>query len=118
MALFCLTGKNVSKSTISSFFNKCFMNKGSLCKPNFIPCVKFRPENYEKMLEYVATVSLLDPTRIKFGDEKHTSLTSSHRLDLGSCSSSLCPFNAQGILEEVPFNITDRLWVWCRNCVG
>ena len=69
--MFCITGKRVSESTISSFFNKCFMNKGGLCKPNFVPCDKFRPENYEKMLEYVATVSLIDPTRIKFGDEKH-----------------------------------------------
>ena len=69
--LFYFTGKVVSESTISSFFNKCFINKGGLCRPNFVPYDKFRPENYEKMLEYVATVSNIDPSRIKFGDEKH-----------------------------------------------
>ena len=69
--LFNFTGKRVSETTISTFFNKCFINKGGLCKPNFVPCDKFRPENYEKMIEYVVTVSLIDPSRLKFGDEKH-----------------------------------------------
>ena len=50
--LFYFTGKLVSESTISSFFNKCFIHKGGLSRPNFVPYDKFRPENYEKMLEY------------------------------------------------------------------
>lgn len=30
----------------------------------------YRPENLEKMIEYVTLVAQMDPSRLKFGDEK------------------------------------------------
>lgn len=69
--LYQCTGTIVSKSTISRFFNHGFDIKGSLCSPNMIPYDKFRPENLDRALEYLLTISMLDRSRIKFGDEKH-----------------------------------------------
>jgi transposase len=36
-----------------------------------VPYDKFRPSNYEKALIYITVITLMDPARIKFGDEKH-----------------------------------------------
>ena len=69
--LYQCTGTIVSKSTISRFFNHGFDIKGSLCTPNMVPYDKFRPENLERAVEYLLTVSMFDRSCIKFGDEKH-----------------------------------------------
>jgi hypothetical protein len=42
-----------------------------MCKPNMIPYDKFKPANYEKALFYLTVITMMDPGRIKFGDEKH-----------------------------------------------
>ena len=65
------TGTVVSESTISNFFNKSLYFKGGFRRPNLVPFDKFRPENYEKMLDYLDIIERIDPSRIKFGDEKH-----------------------------------------------
>jgi hypothetical protein len=69
--LFYFTGNIVSEMTISRFFNGCFDHKGGFCRPNLVPFDKFKPENYLKMLEYLEIVQMFDPSRTKFGDEKH-----------------------------------------------
>ena len=69
--LYRFTGTIVSRSTISRFFNHGFDIKGSLCKPNLIPYDKFRPHNLERAVEFLLMMSVLDRSRIKFGDEKH-----------------------------------------------
>ena len=60
LGLYMNTGTLVHKSTISRFFKYGFKIKGSLCKPNLIPYDKFRPENLERALDYLMTVSLFD----------------------------------------------------------
>ncbi len=65
------TGNVVSTQTISRFFNTCFDHRGGFCRPNLVPFDKYKPENYEKLLEYLAIIQQFDPSRIKFGDEKH-----------------------------------------------
>ncbi len=65
------TGTVVSESTISRFFNDSFEYTGGFRRPNLVPFDKFRPENYEKMLTYLEVIERIDPSRIKFGDEKH-----------------------------------------------
>ncbi len=47
------------------------MISGRMCRANLIPYDKFRPDNYQKALEYMLFISVLKPERIKFGDEKH-----------------------------------------------
>ena len=42
-----------------------------MCKPNIIPYDKFKPSNYDKALIYITVITLMNPDRIKFGDEKH-----------------------------------------------
>lgn len=61
----------MSESTISRFFNHGFEIKGGLCRPNLVPFDKFKPENVDRALEFVAIISLIAPERLKFGDEKH-----------------------------------------------
>ena len=68
--LYFFTGNVVSESTISSFFIKCFDHRGGFCRPNLVPFDMYRPENLEKMIEYVTLVAQMDPSRLKFGDEK------------------------------------------------
>ena len=68
--LYFYTGTIVSKSTISSFFLRGFPIRGGLCKPNLVPYDKFRPGNIEKAQEYILILARLDPSRIKYRDEK------------------------------------------------
>lgn len=70
-SLLACTGKDVSESTISRFFNKGFPHKGSLQKPNLVPYDKFRPENVAKAAEYLYAISKVSPWRLKFTDAKH-----------------------------------------------
>lgn len=69
--LYYFTGTIVSKSTVSRWFNHGFPYKGGLRKANIQPFDKFKPANIEKAYEYLAIMARIDPTRIKFGDEKH-----------------------------------------------
>ena len=68
--LFYYTGTIVSASTVTRFFNHGFPISGCFCKPNLVPYDKFRPGNIEKAKEYIRILARLDPTRIKYGDEK------------------------------------------------
>lgn len=65
-----LTGKSVSTSTVSRFFNHSFEIKGSLRKPNLIPCDKFKPINIQRAIECLNIVAQMNPARLKFTDEK------------------------------------------------
>lgn len=60
----------VSESTISRVFKEAFPFKAGLYRPNLVPYDKFRPGNLERAVEYLTFIALVDPTRIKFGDEK------------------------------------------------
>lgn len=66
-----LTGTIVSESTISRVFRNKFPYKATLQRPNIVPIDKFRPENRERAVQYLAYISTINPLRIKFGDEKH-----------------------------------------------
>ena len=68
--LFYYTGTVVSASVVSRFFLHAFPIKGGLCKPNLVPYDKFRPANIQKAKEYVRILAQLDPTRVKYCDEK------------------------------------------------
>jgi hypothetical protein len=70
-ALMFITGTQAHPSTISRWFRFAFRFSGTMCKPNMVPYDKFRPSNYEKALIYITVITLMDPARIKFGDEKH-----------------------------------------------
>ena len=65
-----LTGTIVSESTISRFFREAFPYKAGLYRPNLVPYDKFKPANLEKAVEYLFFVAMVDPKRLKFGDEK------------------------------------------------
>ena len=65
-----LTGTVVSESTISRFFKEQFPYSATFCQTNFVPLDKFRPENMFRAVEYLYLISRVDPSRIKFGDEK------------------------------------------------
>lgn len=69
--LFHLTGTIVDASTIGKWFNHAFPIKGCMRKTTLIPYDKLRPGNIERAIEYVYAISLIDRSRIKFGDEKH-----------------------------------------------
>lgn len=64
------TGTIVSETTISEFFKNGFPFKGNLRKTSKVPIDKYKPENIERALEYIALVGLVDPWRLKFADEK------------------------------------------------
>jgi hypothetical protein len=64
------TGREVSKSTISRFFNHAFPIKGGLRQPNLVPYDKFKPENFLRAQEYVNIILQIAPARVHFGDEK------------------------------------------------
>ena len=61
------TGREVSKSTISRFFNHAFPIKGGLRQPNLVPYDKFKPENFLRAQDYVNIISQIAPTRLHFG---------------------------------------------------
>ena len=65
-----LSGTVLSECTVSRFFKGAFPYRASLYRPNLVPFDKFRRVNLEKATEYLNFVSLIEPTRIKFGDEK------------------------------------------------
>ena len=65
------TGTVVSEMTISRFFNDALLHNGGFRRPNLVPFDKYRPDNYLKMLDYLEIIERIDPSRIKFGDEKH-----------------------------------------------
>lgn len=69
--LMCVTGTQVHPTTIARWFLTAFEFAGTLCKPNLVPFDKFRPDNFEKALAYLAIISCINPVKIKFGDEKH-----------------------------------------------
>jgi hypothetical protein len=57
--------------TISRFFNNALLHNGGYRRPNLVPFDMFKPDNYLKMLDYLEIIERIDPSRIKFGDEKH-----------------------------------------------
>jgi hypothetical protein len=64
------TGREVSKSAVSRFFNHAFSIKGGLRQPNLVPCDKFKPEKFLQAQERVNVILQIAPARVHFGDEK------------------------------------------------
>jgi transposase len=65
--LYRITGTIVSTSTLSRLFKEVGM---TLCRPNLIPMDKFRPDNEFRAVEYVYMIARINPSKLKFGDEK------------------------------------------------
>lgn len=65
-----LLGVVVSESTVSRVFKEAFPFSAGLYRPNWVPFDKFRAVNLEKAVEYLTFIALVNPTRVKFGDEK------------------------------------------------
>ena len=65
-----LVGTEVSRSTVSRFFQAVFPFNATFHRPNLVPYDKFRPENCMKAIDYLHVISHIDPSRLKFGDEK------------------------------------------------
>ena len=63
-------GTVVSDSPLCRFFKKAFLFSAGLCCPNIIPYDKFKPKNCRKALEYFLVIAMINPYRLKFGDEK------------------------------------------------
>ena len=63
-------GTRVSTSVVSRFFNHAFEIRGGLCVPSLVPYDKFRPHNIEKAVEYIKALARIDPSRLKYADEK------------------------------------------------
>jgi hypothetical protein len=38
--------------------------------PNLVPCNKFKPHNIEKAVEYIKALARIDPSGLKYADEK------------------------------------------------
>jgi transposase len=69
--LFEEKGTEVSRMTISRWFNKRFPFKGTKVKTCNVPLDKFKPENITRWKEYILEIEAFVPNKIKFGDEKH-----------------------------------------------
>mmetsp|Transcript_8885 Transcript_8885/g.14506 ORF Transcript_8885/g.14506 Transcript_8885/m.14506 type:complete len:207 (+) Transcript_8885:41-661(+) len=65
-----ILGVVVNESTVSRVFKTAFPYSAGLYRPNLVPNDKFRPANLEKAMEYLTFIALVDPRRVKFGDEK------------------------------------------------
>lgn len=65
-----ILGVVVNESTVSWVFKTAFPYSAGLYRPNLVPYDKFRPANLEKAMEYLTFIALVDPRRVKFGDEK------------------------------------------------
>ena len=63
-------GTVVCQTTVAGFFKEAFPYRDGLYRPNLVQYHKFRPANLEKATEYLNFISLIEPDRIKFGDEK------------------------------------------------
>ena len=63
-------GTVVSDSTLCRFFKEAFPFSAGLYRPNIIPYDKFKPDNCMKALEYFHVMAMINPYRLKFGDEK------------------------------------------------
>jgi hypothetical protein len=68
--LYSHRGTIVSKSVVSKFFNHAFEIRGGLCVPNLVPYDKFRPCNIKKAVEYIKALARIDPSRLKYVEEK------------------------------------------------
>jgi transposase len=68
--LFQRTATIVSRSTISRFWKNGLEIAATLRRPDLVPIDKFKPENLERAVEYIQIVSMIDPHRLKFCDEK------------------------------------------------
>jgi transposase len=64
-------GTIVSAAVISKWFNHAFDIKGSFIKTDTVPHDKYRPENFDKLYDFIFTIKQIDPSRLKFADEKH-----------------------------------------------
>ena len=69
--LFQLTGTLASESVISRWFHTALNFKGSLRAVSQVPIDKYKDANIARAYEYSTIVRQLDPTRVKFTDEKH-----------------------------------------------
>ena len=65
-----IRGIVVSEATVRQFFQEGFPFSAGLYRPNLVPYDKFHPANLERALEYLTFTAMVDPARIKFGDEK------------------------------------------------
>ena len=68
--LYRIRGTIVSESVVSRWFNHAFEFRGGLCVPNLVPYDKFRPHNVEKAVEYIKALARINPSRLKYADEK------------------------------------------------
>jgi hypothetical protein len=69
--LFEQHGTTISKKTLSLWWRNRFPYAATLRKPNVIPVDKYRPENWLRYLEYIDIMRIINPAKLKFGDEKH-----------------------------------------------
>ncbi len=68
--LYHLRGTMVLKMTVSCFFNHAFPIRAGLCVPNLILYNKLHPWNIEKAVKYIRALARIDPSRLKYADEK------------------------------------------------
>jgi hypothetical protein len=68
--LYCHRGTIMSENVVSKFFNHAFEICGGLCMPNLVPYDKFRPHNIKKAVEYIKALARIDPSWLKYADEK------------------------------------------------
>jgi transposase len=69
--LFEQRGTKVSPATLSRWFNTQFPFKGKKVKTCNVPLDKFKRSNILRWKEYVLDIMNFEPSRLKFGDEKH-----------------------------------------------
>ena len=60
----------VSKTTISRAFKGRYTYSANFLNGDLVPLDKFKPANIIRAREYIDNIQQIDPTRIKFGDEK------------------------------------------------
>jgi hypothetical protein len=69
--LFQITGTVASTTVICNWFLYGFGIKGKMVATSTVPIDKFSDKNIERTVEFVNYIRRLNPSRVKFGDEKH-----------------------------------------------
>lgn len=64
-------GTSISTKTLSWLWRNRFPHAATLCKANTVPIDTYKPENSNWYVEYIDGMRIVDPTKLKFGDEKH-----------------------------------------------
>ena len=89
-----ITGTAASTTTINDWFLYANPFKGGYRALNKVPIDKWKPDNVDRALEYIALVYQIDPFRLKFCDEAHLKGS-----DLESKKGRRCPIT--GVVEPV-----------------